>query len=253
MHKKILLILSLILFPLCGLSQEDSTVYLKPSFKKGDIIHTRCTISEHRKFQDSAVFYNDTYQIKSELLKTAYGLGIWKSDYQFIKSESSGINIGLKDSFSVLSTIDSNARFVAIENPRTLFKSLYKKSENEIFKDPDSIFIENFFPEIELPYFLNGAKYVKSEKYRSETVIYTDFVAIPCLLEVAMTQFNRKKNSFEIKVDIKPQNESGGNFFYQMVYTYTLHDLKVREILTHQTYELKDFTYSRKIGMVFSY
>jgi hypothetical protein len=244
------IILSIFLFPFILLAQEDSTVYLKPFFKEGDELTFSFKDNQVKEVDGNGEFLQENYTFQTELLKTAYGLSVFKLQYKTKGNPRvSGSNMKSKDDLIVYFTIDSNRRYVAIENKKQLFDSLAMRLDDQALANPDSIYIENFFPEIELLFFLNGAKYVIGEIYETETIILTEFVAIPCVIKVEMTAFNRKENAFEINCEIAPKDISNHDFLYKMDYHFSLHDLRIKSIKSNQSYSIGEFKYNRSLSI----
>lgn len=240
------LILISLLLSFGATAQLDSAVYLKPVLKKGTLVNFKLRNALVTEVDGQGKFSNDGYYVQLEVLKSAYGLSILKMKYNAFGGDyQPGSKLKLKDDLSVLFTIDSNQRFVAIENPRMIVDTLNQRLGIEEKLDPEKAGIEPFFPEIELLFFLNGAKYEKGEVYQSESLIPIAGALVSCNLKFEMTSFNRQENRFEIKcqIDPKEKEENLNDFEYNMKYTFRLSDLLPVEIESKQVYKKGKTTY----------
>ncbi len=231
--RRIILILSCFFGALSSFCQEDSTVYLKPSFQVGDQFNYKFKYSLVEEVNGQGNFLTDNYTLHLDLLKTAYGLGIFKMTYNSTGNDFvPGGKTKLKDNVKVFFTIDSTTRFVAVENCAELLDTLNRRSIDNLNLNSDSIDCIQFYPEVESIFMLNGAKYVKGEKYHGKTLVPTKIGVFKCNIYVEMVAFDRKENQFQIECQIRPQNvpDNLKRFKYTMSYTYRLSDLILLEM-----------------------
>ena len=163
------------------------------------------------------------------------------SDYE----PGSESTLKVKDELKAFFTIDSITRFVAIENSKQLLDTLSKRITN-FQLDEESI--ASFFPEIELLFFLNGAKYVKGEKYTTSTILPVDGELLECDLEFEMTLFSRQENVFRIECTATPKTVSDQikDFKYFLIYSFRLSDLFPKSITLQTSYHKGQNKYSSK-------
>ena len=234
-------ILSLLFLPFFLFAQEDSTVNLLPNFKNGELLTysliSSVKITEHNQQE----IQSQQYKFSAELLKTGYGLSVWKAIYL---ADSNYIKKGLEVYF----TIDSNKRFLAIENSSQVFQQLKSKMLDSLNQKQDTIDIESFFPEISLIYFLNGAKYRMSEQYTSESFMFFQGEIIETQVLVEMVDFDRRINRFRIKVVIQPKIESKEELYSEYLYTFSLNTLRLIELDSKQTYVLSNKKHQKSLS-----
>lgn len=238
MQRTIILLNALFYFLVLN-GQEDSTVYLKPSYRVGDKLNYKLKYSFVKMQNEQGSFINDNYFLQLDLLKTAFGLGIFKTDYKATGSDySPGSKTKLKDDLNVFFTIDSNTRFVAIENCHELIDSLNNRSLDGTILSKDSIQCEVFFPEIELLFMLHGAKYVKGVMYEGNTIVPTEWGFLESVIEIEMIEFTRQTDRFRIVCTIKPKElpDQMIDFSYHMDFEFRLSDLILMKVDSKMRY-----------------
>lgn len=233
-------ILSFLFFPILLFSQEDSTVNLLPHFKKGDLLNYTLSTSLLTQLDGEKKLKSEVYILNLELLKSAYGLSVFNAIYS---SESEKEKSGLEVYF----TIDSNKRFVAIENKSSLLKEFNRRKIDSVELSLDSINFESYFSELELIFFLNGAKYKIGEVYHSETLVLNAGELISADIKVEMTRFDRQSNRFEIKVNILPKDRNESNISTNYTFVFILNTLKLIELNSEQHYFFKGEKYQKNL------